>query len=140
MNTLTALGVDLFTSKHVTKIEPGLVTGCELLSIYHEYEWDNVDSIVLITQRNINDGLYQELISDQAKNGESGIKHIYKIGDCVAPRLIEDLVFEGYRLASEIENSDPMVPLQYFREHRRLGAREADYDALPGTAVSSGKP
>ena len=136
VNTLTALGVDLFTSKHVTNIEPGLVTGCELLSIYHEYEWDNVESIVLITQRNINDGLYQELISDQSKNGESGIKHIYKIGDCVAPRLIEDLVFDGYRLACELENNNPMAPSQYLREHRRLGAKEADYGVLPSTMVT----
>ena len=135
VNTLTELGVDLYTSKHITAIESGRVTGCELLSVYHECEWQ-VDSVVLVTQRNKDDALYQELIGNQRKLDEAGIRGVYPLGDCVAPRLIEDLVFEGYRLATELENDNPMRSSQYLREHRRLGAQEADYDILPNTAVN----
>jgi dimethylamine/trimethylamine dehydrogenase len=34
----------------------------------------------------------------------------------VAPRLIADCVFDGHRLAREIDSDDPSVPLPYARE------------------------
>ncbi len=34
----------------------------------------------------------------------------YAVGDCVAPRLLADCIFDGHRLAMEIEQPDPMVP------------------------------
>ena len=41
---------------------------------------------------------------------------LYRIGDCVAPRLIADVIFDGHRLAREIDSENPAVPLPYKRE------------------------
>jgi dimethylamine/trimethylamine dehydrogenase len=45
---------------------------------------------------------------------------VYAIGDCVAPRLTADCVFDGHRLAREIDSADPRRPLPYARERRLL--------------------
>ena len=42
----------------------------------------------------------------------------YAVGDCVAPRLLADCIFDGHRLAMEIEEPDPMVPARVRREPR----------------------
>ena len=47
-----------------------------------------------------------------------GIKGLFRIGDCEAPRLIADAVFSGHRLAREIDTDDPSIPLPYLRERR----------------------
>ena len=41
---------------------------------------------------------------------------VFRIGDCVAPRLIAEAIFDGHRLAREIDSEDPAVPLPYTRE------------------------
>ncbi len=41
---------------------------------------------------------------------------VHAIGDCVAPRLIADAIFDGHRLAREIDSPDPSRPLPYLRE------------------------
>ncbi len=45
-----------------------------------------------------------------------GLAGLYRVGDCVAPRLIAEAVFDGHRLAREIESPDPEVALPYLRE------------------------
>jgi dimethylamine/trimethylamine dehydrogenase len=57
---------------------------------------------------------------------KEGITAVYRIGDCVAPRLIADVVFDGHRLAREIDSPNPEEPLPYKRERRvidLMGAR-----------------
>jgi dimethylamine/trimethylamine dehydrogenase len=54
---------------------------------------------------------------------------LYRIGDCVVPRLIADAVFDGHRLAREIDSDDPATPLPFIRENRVIGATDADYDS-----------
>jgi dimethylamine/trimethylamine dehydrogenase len=81
------------------------------------------DAVVLVTARVSNDALHRELKSDAAATEAAGIEAVYAIGDCVAPRLIADCVFDGHRLAREIDSPDPRRPLPYLRE-RRLVSRE----------------
>ncbi len=50
---------------------------------------------------------------------------VFRIGDCVAPRLLAEVVFDGHRLAREIDAEDPEVALPYLRE------RVGDSDVLP---------
>ena len=38
---------------------------------------------------------------------------MYRIGDCVTPRTLADVVFDGHRLGREIESDYPSVPLPY---------------------------
>ena len=76
-----------------------------------------VDSVVLVTSRVPNDGLYQELKSNPETLAESGIAAVYRIGDCFAPRMVvADAIFDGHRLARELDSANPAEPLPYRRE------------------------
>jgi dimethylamine/trimethylamine dehydrogenase len=90
------------------------------------------ECVVLVTQRQSDDELYRELKRNREALAREGVVGVYRIGDCVAPRLITDCVFDGHRLAREIDSSDPAVPLPYIREHRIMGASDEYYDAILG--------
>jgi dimethylamine/trimethylamine dehydrogenase len=79
------------------------------------------DAVVLVTQRLSDDALYRGLAAEQARLGEVGIEALHRIGDCVAPRLIADAIFDGHRLAREIDSPDPSRPLPYLRERPLAG-------------------
>jgi dimethylamine/trimethylamine dehydrogenase len=85
----------------------------------------STDGVVLVTQRCSNDALYRALGADPQALAAEGIEALYRIGDCVAPRLIADAIFDGHRLAREIDADNPAVALPYQRER---------------TAVASGAP
>jgi dimethylamine/trimethylamine dehydrogenase len=72
-------------------------------------------AVVLVTARRSDDALYRALRRDRGP-----LEAIYAIGDCVAPRLVADCVFDGHRLARELDSSDPSRPLPYRRERRLL--------------------
>ena len=74
------------------------------------------DGVVLVTQRLSNEGLYLEVKGDRDALAQAGITAVYRVGDCVAPRLLADAVFDGHRLAREIDEADPSVPLPARRE------------------------
>jgi dimethylamine/trimethylamine dehydrogenase len=76
------------------------------------------DALVLVTQRNSNNRLYRELLERQDSWGTQGVRRVFRIGDCVAPGLVADAVFDGHRLAREIDSPDPEVPLPFIRERR----------------------
>jgi dimethylamine/trimethylamine dehydrogenase len=77
--------------------------------------WE-ADAVVLVTQREPLDALYHELRADPARLRREGIEAVYRIGDCLAPRTIAENVFDGHRLAREIDTADPATPLPYLRE------------------------
>jgi dimethylamine/trimethylamine dehydrogenase len=94
-------------------IEHGKVTAEDQFGDALELE---ADAVVLVTQRLSNESLYLELKADEGELLEEGIEALYRIGDCVAPRLIADVIFDGHRLAREIDTENPAVPLPYKRE------------------------
>lgn len=57
------------------------------------------------------------LAADREALAAAGIEGLHRIGDCLAPRMISEAVFDGHRLAMEIESDDPDVALPYAREH-----------------------
>jgi dimethylamine/trimethylamine dehydrogenase len=126
---LHELGVELVAEHIVTGIEPGRVTGCHAYAPGKTTEWA-ADGTVLVTQRLSDDSLYRELKADRAALAEEGITGLYRIGDCMVPRLLADAVFEGHRLAREIDTDDPATPLPFIRENRVLGKTDEEYDAL----------
>ena len=75
---------------------------------------------MLVTARVSDDALYRALCHDSGP-----LEAVYAIGDCVAPRLIADCVFDGHRLAREIDSGDPRRPLPYLRERRLLAESPA---------------
>jgi dimethylamine/trimethylamine dehydrogenase len=78
------------------------------------------DAIVLVTQRLSNEDLYLELKADEVALRREGVEAVFRIGDCVAPRLMADAIFDGHRLAREIDSENPAQPLPHRREQMML--------------------
>ncbi len=81
------------------------------------------DSVILCTSRVSNTALYKALKARKAEWEKAGIKATDRIGDCHAPRLIHNAIFDGHRLAREFDSPDPQRPLPYIRERQVWGAR-----------------
>lgn len=77
------------------------------------------DAVVLVTQRLSDEALYLELAGDPGSLASEGVEALYRIGDCVAPQLLAEVIFDGHRLGREIDSADPATPLPYLREHSR---------------------
>ena len=110
---LHELGIRLVRAVVVQRIDPG---GIELVGEFGAPSTVEVDGVVLVTQRVSDDALYRELVGQPEALEREGIEAVYRIGDCVAPRLIADAIFDGHRLAREIDSPDPARPLPYLRE------------------------
>ena len=93
------------------------------------------DAVVLVTQRVSRDRLYHEL--------DGTLPRVHRIGDCVAPRILAEVVFDGHRLAREIDQPDPEVALPYLRERPMQdpppapAAAAADADAAGAGAAAA---
>jgi dimethylamine/trimethylamine dehydrogenase len=96
-----------------TEIAVGGIRGTDEFGEPLELE---ADAVVLVTQRLSNEALYLELAQDLAALHAEGIAALYRIGDCVAPRIVAEASFDGHRLAREIDSDDPGTPLPYRRE------------------------
>ncbi len=117
---LNDAGIMMRRNACVTGIGQGLVT-CE--SEFGEVFELEADGVVLVTQRLSNDGLYNSLRAD-ARLADEGIEAVYRIGDCVAPRMIADCIFDGHRLGREIDSANPAVPLPHKRERMLVSGRD----------------
>jgi len=110
-------GINVRTATTMTGIGARSVTG-------HDRQgepWSaDFDGIVLVTQQAPTDSLYTELASNQAALAEAGIGGLYRIGDAVAPRMISEAIFDGHRLAREIDSADPDRPATYLRERAEI--------------------
>jgi dimethylamine/trimethylamine dehydrogenase len=126
---LHELGMTLLPEQMIHDVKKDAVTVSSVYAVNQTFEHET-DAVVLVTQRNSNDHLYRELRSNRELLEGQGIRGLYRIGDCVVPRLIADAVFDGHRLAREIDTDDPATPLPFIREYRVLGAEDADYDSV----------
>jgi hypothetical protein len=103
---LHQLGVKMHRGVSPVGIDPGTFAG---ESEFGEPVELPCDGVVLVTQRLSNEALYAEL-------DDGSLPAVYRIGDCVAPRLLADAVWDGHRLAREIDAADPEQALPYRRE------------------------
>jgi dimethylamine/trimethylamine dehydrogenase len=110
-------GVSVCHATTITHIGPTSVTGHDR---YGEPWSADCDGIVLVTQQESQDALYRELAGDEAALTAAGIGGLYRIGDAVAPRMISEAIFDGHRLAREIEEKNPGLPAPYLRERADL--------------------
>jgi dimethylamine/trimethylamine dehydrogenase len=127
---LERLGVTIVDEHIVTSIRGDSV---EIASVYAPENVRLLDSdlTVLVTQRHADDRLYKELEADPAALEAAGIEALYRIGDCLAPRMLAaDAIFDAHRLAREIDAADPAVALPFIRERRVLGWTEDDYEGM----------
>ncbi|HJQ72638.1 MAG TPA: NAD(P)-binding protein [Actinomycetota bacterium] len=112
---LHGAGVTMHRGVTILAIDPGRVSGEDEF----EEPWaTDTDGIVLVTQQVSDDALYRELVGDRSALEAAGIEAVYRIGDCVAPRMISEAIFDGHRMAREIDGPDPAVALAFDRERR----------------------
>ena len=71
---------------------------------------------MLLSHRVSNDGLYRDLIADPQVLAAEEIEAVYRVGGAVAPVPVGDAIFDGHRLAREIDSPNPAIPLPYKRE------------------------
>jgi len=114
---LLELGVELAPQHNLVSIHPGTV---ELACMFTDRRVrHSCDTIVLVTERLPNDGLYLALKDNLEALTEVGIKTIQCIGDCLAPGIIAAVVHSGHLAAREFEAEDPgEVP--FLRERVKL--------------------
>jgi dimethylamine/trimethylamine dehydrogenase len=101
------------------------VTACDASGVRGHDEFDEpwsltASSLVLVTQQQPTDGLLTGLRERADAWEAAGIEAVHAIGDCVAPRPISEAVFDGHRLAREIDGDRPAVPRPYSRERTLL--------------------
>jgi dimethylamine/trimethylamine dehydrogenase len=77
------------------------------------------DGLVVVTQQLSRDAIYHELVGGREALQASGIEAVYRIGDAVSPRMISEAIFDGHRLAREIDSKTPAIPLPFDRERGR---------------------
>jgi len=110
-------GVSVRPVTTITAISAASVTGHDR----HGERWSAAcDGVVLVTQQASQEALYHELASDETALTAAGISGLYRIGDAVAPRMISEAIFDGHRLAREIDGKDPARPAPYRRERADL--------------------
>jgi dimethylamine/trimethylamine dehydrogenase len=59
--------------------------------------------VVLVTQQESDVALYGRLNDDPDGLRAAGVRAVHTIGDAVAPRLLSEVVFDGHRLARELD-------------------------------------
>ncbi len=106
------LGIEVVTSHNISAIGKGeITTRCA----YTERESSlSAASLVLVTSRLPNDELYLALNSDPDRLADAGIKSVSAIGDCLCPSTIAAAVYEGHRVAREMD-APPANPDMPFR-------------------------
>ena len=80
------------------------------------------DTIVVATARKSNDTLWKQLSARKGEWEKNDIKAIYQAGDCYAPGMIAQAIFEGHRIAREFESSNPQRAQPWIRERQLWGA------------------
>lgn len=73
-------------------------------------------NLLLVTMRDANDDLYQQLLARQHEWGLAGIKQVQAIGDALAPATIAAAVYAGHKAAREMDGPDTGDEVPFMRE------------------------
>jgi len=106
-------GITMHTGVTLRECADGSVTG---ETTYGDPWRLAVDDLVLVTHQVPTDGLYRELMADESALRTAGITSVFLIGDAQSPRWISEAVFDGHRLAREIDLTDPRFPAPTLRD------------------------
>jgi dimethylamine/trimethylamine dehydrogenase len=112
------LGIDVITAHNVASISAADV---ELACLYTERRRTvPAASLVMVTSRRPNNDLYLTLTEDPKKLAAARIASVLAIGDCSNPSTIAAAVYDGHRVARELDAppADPDLPFR--REHIAL--------------------
>ena len=111
---LAELGVAVVTNHAVASFDGASV---ELVAVYGGAATRRpAAALVMVTARIPDDGLYHDLMADEAALAAAGIKSVSRIGDCLAPGTIAAAVHSGHACARALDEPTPQdVP---FRRER----------------------
>jgi dimethylamine/trimethylamine dehydrogenase len=115
------LGIDVVASHNLVRIEAGEI---ELACLYSDSRRTvPAAALVMVTSRQSNNQLYLDLIEDPAALRAAGIDSVQAIGDCDVPATIAVAVYDGHRVARELDAPPPDDPdMPFRREHIALSA------------------
>lgn len=117
---LMELGIGIVRLKQLSSIEGNAV---KLDCVYGgKGESLKAGTVVMVSGRLPNDGLYQSLLAKSDEFEAAGIKSVDRIGDCEAPSIIAFAVHDGHRYARELDQQGGKVYLPYIPEmNQNLG-------------------
>jgi dimethylamine/trimethylamine dehydrogenase len=114
---LMDLGVEIVTQTNLTGVEKGKV---ELSCMFTEKKIKReCDSLLLVTERVPNDGLFNSLNGDPERLNNAGIKTLKCIGDSFAPATIASAVYSGHLAAREFQ-AEPQQEVPFLRERIQI--------------------
>ena len=117
---LLGLGVAIVASHNLARIGEGEV---EIACVYTKRTANlRAASVLMVTSRRPNDGLYRELNRDAERLEAAGIRSVQAIGDCDAPATIALAVYDGHRVARELDSPPANPDLPFRRETIALDA------------------
>jgi dimethylamine/trimethylamine dehydrogenase len=117
---LLELGVAVTVSHAVNVVgETGVTLACTYTGREHDL---TCDAVVLVTARLPNDALYTELVADEARWADCGIRSVKAVGDAQAPAAIAWATYAGHRYAEEFDSADVGDSLPFRREVAGLKA------------------
>jgi dimethylamine/trimethylamine dehydrogenase len=114
------LGIEVITKHNLARVAAAEV---ELACLYTDRRRTiTAASVVMVTSRQPNNGLYLDLVGDPQSLSGAGITSVQAIGDCDAPSTIAAAVYDGHRAARELDAppADPDLPFR--REHIAIDA------------------
>ena len=116
---LRVAAYDLYRDDYRRTAEPA--TGADPYAPGTAVEALECDTVVLCTSRRSNDELWRALKAGNETWSDNGIKGIFRAGDCLAPRYLADAIFDGHRVARELDSPDPQRPRAVIRERQIWG-------------------
>ena len=110
------LGIAILAHTNLARIEAGRA---ELACVFTgRRRGIEAGTVVMVTSRLPEEGLYQALINEAAKLEAAGIESVRAIGDCHAPHTIAAAVHDGHLAAREVDADPPANPdVPFRREH-----------------------
>jgi dimethylamine/trimethylamine dehydrogenase len=107
-------GVTVDSSRAVARLtHAGLVTACVFTG---EEQALAVDTVVMVTARLPDEGLYASLVARKAEWDGASIASVQAIGDAWSPSTIAAAVWSGRRYAEELDGPPPGGPVPFRRE------------------------
>ena len=112
------LGIGVITKHNLVRAGAGEV---ELACFYTDRRQAlEAGSLVMVTSRQPNNGLYLDLIGGFEALDAAGIASVQAIGDCDVPSTIAAAVYDGHRAAREMDAPPDDPDLPFRREHIAL--------------------
>ena len=108
---LLEAGVTIMTARRLVALENGVRHACVYTG--REAEFDAA-SLVLVTSRTSNDGLWRELAA-RAEKAPAPWQSLTRIGDALAPATIAHAIYAGHRYAREFD-TEAREGAPYLRE------------------------